>query len=98
MCDDAMKNRVTQRTFYRAFCDSYGKWHMPQPLIESRDGSRKNVVQYNDYDYSTEQSFFLYDTDERKYDRYLEDAGAGPLEFTEGEQMDPFSGCTSTIS
>jgi hypothetical protein len=70
---------------------------MPQPLIESKDGSRKNVVQYNDFDYSTEESFYLYDADERKYDRYLDDTGAGSVDYTEGEQMDPFSGCKSTF-
>jgi hypothetical protein len=69
---------------------------MPQPLIESRDSSG-NVVQYNDFDYNTEESFFLYDSDDRKYGRYLKDTGAGPLEFSEGEQIDSFSGCTSSI-
>ncbi|KAG7358122.1 phosphonate monoester hydrolase [Nitzschia inconspicua] len=70
----------------------YGKWHMPQPLIESRDGSRRNVVQYNDFDYSKDEPFYLYDADGRKYKRYLESSSAGPVYFKTGEQMDPFSG------
>jgi hypothetical protein len=66
---------------------------MPQPLIESRDGSGRHVVQYNDFDYSSEKPFYLYDADGRKYMRYLDDSGAGPVEYDDGEQMDPFSGC-----
>jgi hypothetical protein len=95
LCSNGLKS--SSQTVLTLFHFSYGKWHMPQPLIESKDGSRRNVVQYNDFDYSTQKSFYLYDADDRKYDRYLEDTLAGPVEFVEGEQMDPFSGCTVTI-
>lgn len=66
---------------------------MPQPLIESKDGSRRHVVKHNDFDYQTNEPFYKYDAESRKYKRYLVVNDAGPVEYNEGDQLDPFSGC-----
>jgi len=72
----------------------YGKFHMPDVLATQ--------IHANDYDYSTQQHYFLFDSEGRKLKRYLQHSSAilGEINTTdwttdtmlEGEQLETYSG------
>mmetsp|Transcript_3482 Transcript_3482/g.8276 ORF Transcript_3482/g.8276 Transcript_3482/m.8276 type:complete len:1163 (-) Transcript_3482:200-3688(-) len=74
----------------------YGKWHIPKSLGESRDGSGRRVISFNDFEYDTQRFSFRDDPESKRLRRYLEyfeEIGTipSPDAIEEGQQIDPFS-------
>jgi arylsulfatase A-like enzyme len=73
----------------------YGKWHMPETLYYRTHGSSSRAVQYNDYEYGSDQFSFRADSWGRKLSRYLthfERAGNISREIPDGMQRDTYTG------
>lgn len=76
--------------------DYFGKWHIPEALMVGRDEQEgENLIQYNDYDYDNDEFYYVFDSDGRKYRRYLETYeqwGEISKDLEEGQQIDSSSG------
>ncbi|KAL3909378.1 MAG: hypothetical protein SGARI_002624, partial [Bacillariaceae sp.] len=73
----------------------YGKWHIPDKLMYSKDDASENVIHYNDYDFDSEQHYFQDDSDGSKNKRFLEyfqRQGLIDKELEEGQQYDTYTG------
>jgi arylsulfatase A-like enzyme len=76
----------------------YGKWHIPDKLWYSKDDvdNVDNIIHYNDYDFRTQEPYFLDDPDGRKNMRYLDyfenDVGSIARTLEEGQQYDTYTG------
>jgi hypothetical protein len=73
----------------------FGKYHMPQSLVEARESSRAHILQHNDFDYDTGNFFFRFDSEGGKMRSQLatfERRGEISKELEDGEQIDTYSG------
>jgi hypothetical protein len=74
----------------------YGKWHVPDELMYSKDEDGRNLIHYNNFDYKQEEFFFSDDSDGRKNQRYLEyfnDVGTIDRDaINDGQQYDTYTG------
>lgn len=85
---------------YGYISEYYGKWHIPDKLLYNKKNKSSepvhNIIHYNDYDYTRDEYFFIFESEEPKLKRYLEyyhdDLGVINQTLAEGQQYDTFTG------
>jgi hypothetical protein len=83
---------------YGYVSEYYGKWHIPDKLLHSKNKAypSHNIVHYNDYSYEKDEFYFMFDNEDRKMERYLEyfhdELGVIERELEEGQQYDTYTG------
>lgn len=78
---------------YGYLSEYYGKWHIPEKYYYSRNGTSK-VIDYNDYDYATDEFMLKNNSWARKLREYLnhfDDKGYIDKTYGPGQQEDTYS-------